>query len=248
MKMKKALVGVIVYILTATWAAWGQNAIQFYNLGNTSSLTYKKIDYYTKALELNPKLTAAYEKRGMLYYFQENYDRMIQDFLKVTELEPFSSEAYTWLGLAYMKTGELDKALANLNRAVELTPQSAIAYNYRAGTYRLKGMPQEAIRDASLAIDFGGPKNIIGMAFSTRAKAYKELGQSKRADVDFKIASKLDPEYYLFPYFSTVEFLANLTNEYSQLKHVGRMGAGLLIALLFIVIFKLSFRPPSKRK
>jgi len=246
--MKKTLVGVIVYILLAAGAAWGQNAMQFHNLGNTSSLTYKKIDYYTKALEMNPKLTAAYEKRGMFYYFQENYDPMIQDFLRVTELQPFASEAYIWLGLAYMKKEEFDKALANLNRAIGLTPQSGIAYNYRAGTYRLKGMPAEAIRDATLAIDFGGPKNIMGMAYSTRAKAYKELGQSQRADVDSKIASKLDPEYYIFPHFSTVEFLANLTNEYSQLKHVSRMGAGMLIVLVLVVIFKLSFRPPSKRE
>jgi len=173
---------------------------------------------------------------------------MMQDFLNVTALEPFSSEAYIWLGLAYMKKGTLDKAIANLNRAIELAPQLAIAYNYRAETYRLNGMPEEAIRDSTLAIDFGGPKNMVGMAYSTRAKAYKELGQSKLADVDFKIASKLDPEYYIYPHFSTVEFLANLTNEYSRLKHVSRMGAGVLIALLFVVIFKVSFRPPSKRQ
>ena len=115
--MKKALAGTIIYLLITACIAWGQDAMYFYNLGNTSSQTYKKIDYFTKALELDPKLTAAYEKRGMLYYFQENYDQMMQDFLNVTALEPFSSEAYIWLGLAYMKKGTLDKAIANLNRS-----------------------------------------------------------------------------------------------------------------------------------
>ena len=246
--MKKSLAGVIVCFLIVACAAWGQDAAHFYNLGKTSSLTYKKIHYYTKALELNPKLLAAYEKRGMLYYFQENYNQMIQDFLRVTELEPFSSEGYLWLGLAYMKKGKLDKALDNLNRAIKIAPQLAAAYNYRSETYRLKAMPEEAIRDANLAINLGGSKNIIGMAYTTRAKAYKELGRNKLADADFKIASKLDPEYYIYPHFSTVEFLANLTNEDGQLKHVSRMGTAVLIAILFLIIFKLSFRPPTKRQ
>ena len=246
--MKKWLIGVFFYTVIITGTAWGQDAMHFYNLGIDSSLAYKKISYFTKALELNPNLVAAYSKRGMLYYFQEKYDRMIQDFLRVAELKPFTSDAYAWLGLAHLKKGNLDEALFHLDRAVELTPPLADAYGYRSEAYRLKGMAEEAIRDATRAIELGGPEQIIGMAHSTRAKAYRELGKSGLADVDLKLAIKLNPDYHIYPHFATTEFLVNLSMEPTSLNRLSRVGAFWIIALLFVVIFKLVLPPPNKRQ
>ena len=43
--------------------AWGQDAIYFYNRGLESSMANKRIEYFTKAIQLNPNLAEAYEKR-----------------------------------------------------------------------------------------------------------------------------------------------------------------------------------------
>jgi regulator of sirC expression with transglutaminase-like and TPR domain len=72
-------------------------AVEYFNLGLEGDLTYKKIEYFTKALELNPRLAAAYEKRGLLYYFLEKYDNVIQDFQTYVELVPTKAEAYRML-------------------------------------------------------------------------------------------------------------------------------------------------------
>ena len=205
--MRSIPICAIILLLIAIPAAWSKNAISFYNLGVNSSIAYKKIHYFTKAIELNPNLSAAYEKRGMMYAFQEKYNRMIQDFLKVAELNPSESKAYLMLGLGYMKEDEFEEAVSNFTYAIELNPQLAGAYGYRAEALRLQGMIDAAIHDATYAIRIGGSEPTIGRAYSTRSKAYRELGQSERADADFKIASKLDPEYYKYTLFSATEFL-----------------------------------------
>ena len=174
--MKKAIAGVICYLLLTVCTAWGQDAMQFYDLGIKSSITKRKIDYFTRALELDPNLYAAYEKRGMLYYFQEKYPETIQDFQKVAYLKPFNSETYVMLGLAFMKQRNLDEAIANLSRAIELDAEGAGAYSHRSEAFRLNGMIEEAVQDSTRAIKFGGSGPIIGRAYTTRSKAYRELG------------------------------------------------------------------------
>ena len=62
--MKQLIAATLVCLCLGAAAAWGQNAIEFYNLGLKSSLAYKKIEYFTKATQLNPNLAEAYEKRA----------------------------------------------------------------------------------------------------------------------------------------------------------------------------------------
>jgi tetratricopeptide (TPR) repeat protein len=246
MAMRKSLVGVIIYLLIATGSAWGQGAMHFYDLGLKSTITPTKIKYFTEALELDPGLSAAYKKRGILYYFQEEYTEAIHDLHKVIELKPFESEAHLMLGLAYMKKGDVDEAVVNLNRAIELDPKLADAYSYRSELYRLKGMIEDAIEDATRAIELGGSEPTIGRAYTVRAKAYRELGRSEQAEADFKKALKLDPEYYMYSMLTSTELLSGWASESSSPKNIGWMGAAVIVALLFVVIFKLTISAPKK--
>ena len=86
-EMKKLYIFILVLLVTASWQkndkevyAFDFNATEYFNLGLESSMVYKKIDYFSKALELNPRFAPAYEKRGLHYYFQEKYDKVIEDF------------------------------------------------------------------------------------------------------------------------------------------------------------------------
>ena len=78
--MRRMVICIFILVWPLMVKAHGKDAMEYFNLGLESSMTYKKIEYFTKALELNPMLSDAYAKRGMLYYFQEKYDKMIQDF------------------------------------------------------------------------------------------------------------------------------------------------------------------------
>ena len=78
--MKKMIIAVLTYMVVTTSAAWAQDAMDFYRLGTDSSLANTKIKYFTRAVELNPNLVEAYEKRAIHYYFQRRYDNAIRDY------------------------------------------------------------------------------------------------------------------------------------------------------------------------
>jgi tetratricopeptide (TPR) repeat protein len=245
--MKRTLLAVIIVTLAAVCPAWGQDATHFFNLGLESSMVNKKIHYFTKALVLNPRLAMAYDKRGRLYYFQENYDKMIRDFYKFTDLRPSDPEGYRMLGLAHLKTGNLDVAIVKFSRAVELEPKLASAYSYRAEAYRLKGFLEKAVHDSSRAIEIGGTQATVGRAYTVRSKAYRQLGQEELAAADFDKAYDLDPENYGYKYFNITNHLASFTNDSyinpGDMRWLGLIG---VIAVLAALIFKLVLPTPRK--
>jgi tetratricopeptide (TPR) repeat protein len=232
--MKKTLVLLICYMVLATSAAWGQDAMYFYNLGLESSMFNRKIDYFTRALELN--------------YFQGKYAKMMVDFQKFTDLEPSKPEGFRMLGLAYMKMGNLDTAIHKFSRAIELDPKLTSAYSQRGEAYLQKGMTAEAIRDATRAIELGGAQPIIGRAYTVRSKAYRKLGQYGLADADFDKAYELDPENYFYKYFTITNHLASFTNDSSYINSadIRRLGLVGIIALLFVLIFRVALPSPRK--
>jgi tetratricopeptide (TPR) repeat protein len=246
--MKKTLIGVVIYLLFSVTSAWSQDALHFYELGLKSTMMNKKIHYFTKALELNPKLSAAYEKRGMLYYFQGKYTETLADFRKVADLHSTEAKAYRMLGLAYMKRGEHDTAIAHFTRAIELDHELASAYSHRAEAYLFKGMAAEAVKDATKAIALRGAEPIIGRAYTIRSKAYRKLGQEGLAEADFNKAYILDPDNYAYRYFTITNHLASIVSDsgYINAGSVRRVGFAAIIALLFVLIFKVVLPAPSK--
>jgi tetratricopeptide (TPR) repeat protein len=242
--MKKILAAIILYFVAVP--AWGYNAAYYYKLGLNSTLSNMKINYFTKAIELNPALSGAYEQRGMIYYFQEHYNKVIRDFLEVTELSPDNANGYTMLGVAYFKKKDYDSAVANLTQAIKLKPELAKSYGYRAEAYRLKGMLDLAVQDATRAIEIGGNRRTIGRAYSTRAKAYKELGENERAEADLHKAVNMDPMYDIYRTFTTTEFLADSAGRSGSVKNIGWMGTVGMVVIFFVMIFKLTLPPPKK--
>ncbi len=234
--MKKILFAILTYMMVTTSAAWAQDAMYFYKHGVESSLANRKIHYFTKALELNPNLVEAYEKRAIHYYFQQRFDNAIHDYTKVIELKPGAAEAYRRRGSAQLKKGELEPAIDSLSRAIELDPRVASAYGFRAEAYRLSGMATEAVRDSTEAIGLRGDERTTATAYRTRAKALLELGHEEESDADFNKSVELDPRYVLIRY---------LTGN-SSLEGVRQMGLMGIIAICFVGIFQLTIRAPRK--
>jgi tetratricopeptide (TPR) repeat protein len=201
-----------------------------------SSLANRKIHYFTKALELNPNLVDAYEKRAIHYYFQQRFDKAIHDYTKVIELQPDGAKAYRMRGSAHLKKKELQPAIDNLSRAIELDPKVASAHGLRAEAYRLSGMATEAVHDSTEAIGLRGDERTTATAYRTRAKALLELGHVEESDADFNKSVELDPRYVLIRY---------LTGN-SSLEGVRQMGLMGIIAICFVGIFQLTIRAPRK--
>jgi tetratricopeptide (TPR) repeat protein len=87
----------------------------------------KSQDSIAKALELDPKLSAAYVSRGVGNYYVPSglgggLDLAIRDFQKAIELDPKSDEAYLWLGLAMRKSNRNVEARKAFSKSLELNP------------------------------------------------------------------------------------------------------------------------------
>jgi len=96
------------YLLLSAAVTWGLDAVDFYNQGLNNSLAYKKVEYFTKALQLDPGLVEAYEQRGLHYYFQRRFDKAIADYTSVIELLPGQADQMELYEAAYSKHVEAD--------------------------------------------------------------------------------------------------------------------------------------------
>ena len=241
--MKKIYISMIVLLMTISWPkqtprvyAFEGSATEYFNMGMQTSLAYKKIHYFTKALELNPRFAPAYEERGLNYYFQEKYDKVVQDFTHYIHLVPNKADAFRMLGMGYLKIGNYPKAIVNFDKALELKSESGDVLSYRAEAFRLNGQLKKAITDAGRAISLESDERILADAYRTRGKAYQALGQEKSATADFNKAMDIDPRYILYRYISG----------YANLEDMRKAGLIGMIGMAFIYIFGLKLKPPKK--
>lgn len=270
--MKKIIITTVTYLCLTAVSAWGQDAIEFYNRGLKSPLAYKKIEYFTKAIQLNPNLAEAYEKRAVHYFLQWQLDKAIQDYNRVIALKPDNVNAYLMRGLAYFKKeyGEgmsaelknlafhlskqevpdfsesLERAIDNFSCAIELHPQLASAYSYRAMAYRIKGMIKEALHDTTMVIQLKSDPQSTARAYKTLSKIYQKLGQNELSEVNFRKSVALDPYSPDYPPLH-VPIISNDPSDNASLKAVGRMGLVGIIILAIVVIFKLTLPSPRKK-
>ena len=77
---------------------------------------------FARAIELKPAYFAAYNNRGCMRIFSENYSDAIKDFDTAIEIAPEFDSGYINRGIALVKSGDKDGALRDFNHAVMLNP------------------------------------------------------------------------------------------------------------------------------
>jgi tetratricopeptide (TPR) repeat protein len=235
--MSRIAIYCVTLLFLYTLPVHADEAMDYYNQGLKGSMTRKKIEFFTKALQLDPKLAAAYEQRGLLYYFQGKYDKVIQDYQTYLDLAPEKAGAYRMLGLGYLKNGDYAPAIAHFSRAIELEPQHPAGYAYRAEANLLSGKDEEAIRDSTAAVELRGDTRAKSEAYKTRARVYRKMGLMDLAYADTRSAWESDPRW---------SFWSRYWYKYASLEEL--RGAGLvgIIVLAFVLVFGLKLKPPSK--
>lgn len=147
---------------------------------------------FNKVIELDPNSPIACFARGIISYYQKDYDNAIVHFNKAIDLKPDYIESYLNLGSSYSQKGEFEKAIKEINRAIELKPGNATAYYNRGNIYFQQGEYDRAILNFTRAIEF---KPDYISAYYNRGNAYKESGDFKTAVKDFTRIIELKPNY-----------------------------------------------------
>ena len=162
-----------------------------------SKLAEDKIRLYTKAIELDPKLSFAYNNRGISYSKLKQYKKAFEDFDQAIKLNPEFAEPYINRGTSYAKLEQYEKAFEDFDQAIKLNPEYVEVYYNRGTSYSELEQYEKAIEDFGQAIKLN-PEYVE--VYYNRGTSYSELEQYEKAIEDFDQAIKLNPEYGLPSY------------------------------------------------
>lgn len=135
-------------------------------------------------LRLDKKNAAAYNRIGILYARQKEYDDAINCFEIACTLHT-AAETFHNLGLAYYEIKDYDKALLAFKRALELDSKPAIRYLSFAKVLERLDRHKEMFEALEKAAKSDPDQEILNLL----KESYLSHGQKEKAD---KIQARLD--------------------------------------------------------
>ena len=152
----------------------------------------RAIDYYNKALEIDPRHAKAYNNRGVAWKFKGDIERAVADYNEAMEIDPLLAAAYNNRGIIYGVQGNYPRAIAYYNKALGLDVYNADFYNNRGVARELKGDVDDAIDNYNMALKIDSDH---AYAYNNRGVAFRIKGIYDRAIEDYTIAIELNPGY-----------------------------------------------------
>ena len=152
----------------------------------------ESIEYYKKAIEINPDFAVAHANLGVSYMNTGRLDEALVTLKKALALDAQNAGAYYNLGLVYDKLGKSDEAIAAYEKSIALNPSFPSAYQNLGIAYfnkDLKPMAAECFYKAALLFDQQG---------ETRGalSAYEALVLTDATELEKALAEKLFPEQH----------------------------------------------------
>jgi tetratricopeptide (TPR) repeat protein len=115
------------------------------------------IEAYTSALKQNPKLSRAYNNRGLAHAALKEYEAALADYDDCLALpEPFA-EAFYNRGVARFRLGRKGEAVVDFTEALKLSPQYVRALVGRGLVFSAGGDRDSALADYRKALQLSPP-------------------------------------------------------------------------------------------
>lgn len=111
------------------------------------------IDFYSKAIEMDPFQAQFHGNLGFLYLNKGNTDRALEEFYQAYLIRPATVTYLERLTNIYLQKGEMEKALYFAEKAVEINPAEPVYYNNLGAIFLKKGMPDKAIESFKKALE-----------------------------------------------------------------------------------------------
>ncbi|MHC4397735.1 MAG: tetratricopeptide repeat protein, partial [Planctomycetota bacterium] len=192
------LVGLKDYQSAAKQCRWVVDNLPFFHVGHAKlamllcelGRTDEGIDYYLKALQINPICADTHRYLGWAYQQKGKVDKAIEHYSQSLRIIPTNAKVHFSLGLIYQGQDRFDKAVEQYREALRLRQDYAEAYNNLAITMYQQGKINEAIQTYRRGLAFV-PDNLdlhynLGIV----------LGQQGRIDdaiKELRAALKIDP-------------------------------------------------------
>ncbi len=153
-------------------------------------------DFTEKARQwMSASSAEALNDRGVHYFYQERFNKAVDDFTAALKQNPELADAHGNLGWALMELDDLPTAIAEFNEAIRLNARDANYFEGRAAAYASNDQPRKAIEDFTQAIRWQ-PHN-AGL-YRDRGDVYAAQDEFARAIADYSRAIKQEEkaEYY----------------------------------------------------
>ena len=139
---------------------------------------------YGKAIELNPKDTAAYVSSGLARLLGDDPKGAIGDFTHAIALDPNNDEGYEGRGASRIDVGDLNGGIRDYTEAIRLVPAKGASYSGRAKAELAQNKFKEALADYNQAIAKEGNDPLSG-GYVDRGEAKIQMGDYDGAIADF---------------------------------------------------------------
>lgn len=147
------------------------------------------IEKYRAIITLNPKLAAAHNNLGRLYFQQGRLEEAIRSFQRACELDPALEAPRAQMGLALFQMGDFAGARNHFQAALKLNP---VDRNAKLGLAR------------SL-VELGNPNGALGLLDQLRREQPQDVEvlyslamvHTKLAESSIAEIAKIDPDSYL---------------------------------------------------
>lgn len=153
--------------------------------------TQKALKNLTRAIELDPSLSSAYNNRGLIYLSKSKYRLALNDFNDAITLstDDMNPRTYAHRGLTYAKLNEPLFAIRDLHIALQIDAHYAEAYRYLGDIYYQLEVYPESAHFYTQAIQ-NKPSNPD--YYVCRGDVYYKQSQLDSALTDYSRALELD--------------------------------------------------------
>jgi tetratricopeptide (TPR) repeat protein len=150
----------------------------------------KAIDFFSKAIRINPNFGPCYSNRGNALKEIGRYNEALINYDKAISLQPSDANNYSNRGVALQELGRLEEALSSYDKAISLDPNSAEAFSNRGVALQELGRLEEALSSYDIAIKL---KDNFSRAYANRADVLQKLSRFNEALSDYDEAIRLEP-------------------------------------------------------
>ena len=88
----------------------------------------KALEYWNKALQINPKQANVYKSMALLYMKKGQFDEAVEQFRKALEIQPELADVYVNIGHSLMMSGRPNEAIEALQKEIQISPNADFAY------------------------------------------------------------------------------------------------------------------------
>ena len=148
------------------------------------------IEYYRKALQINPNFSDALNNLGNALAARGQSDEAIENYRKAIQINPNFSEALNNLGVALAAKGRFDEAIDNYRKAIQINPNDCDALDNLGVALAAKGRFDEAIENfrKAIRINPNRPETFFHLGMTL-----DQLGRTREAVAQYREALRLNP-------------------------------------------------------